>query len=149
MKILYNLNSVEISKLRILDFYLVFPSEISKIRWREQGEIKKTALQLKNIYHDPVNAFQTFRDMQHLQYAAISTLAAANFIDSVKVNDGIIQRTATSIPDDFLLKHHEKESDVEEIIFKFICNDLAAMSLNGVDGLKHRSGLMEYRYDNV
>ncbi|MDI1308626.1 MAG: hypothetical protein PSV17_04230 [Methylotenera sp.] len=148
LKIVQVTKSIEISKLRILDFYLVFPSEISKIRLTEKTEIKKLANNFQNIYHGPVNAYQTFRDMQDLQLAAISTLIASKIIDSEKASLGIIHKTTEPLPEELTFKHDGIE-DEDNKINDFILNYLSKINLNGTDGLKHRTGLMEYRYDNV
>ena len=149
IKIIQISNKIEISKLRILDFYLVYPAEVAKISLpRDQVEIKKIAAKLKNTYHGPVNTFQAFRDMQHLQYAAISTLAASNILDGEKLSSGIIERTNTPLPDFFNYPEQMATSE-ENMIHIFILKTLSEMPLNGTNGLKQRTGLMEYRYDNA
>ncbi len=149
LKLVQHLNDIEVSKLRILDFYLVFPSEVSKVRLSDNNQIKKTATSLQNVFHGPVNATQTFRDMHDLQIAAINSLIASNIIDGAQAELGIIHRTSLQLPDLTIETTDLELSEQENIIFKFILNDLSNLPLNGTDGLKHRTGLMEFRYDNA
>lgn len=149
LKLVAHLNDIEVSKLRILDFYVVFPGEVSKIRLNDAHQIKKTASGLLNIFHGPVNAIQTFRDMHDLQMAAINTLIASNIIDGTKAELGIIHRTTSPLPDLSVKADYLESLEQENIIFNYILNGLADLPLNGADGLKHRTGLMEFRYDNA
>ncbi|KIP15259.1 hypothetical protein KY49_4595 [Burkholderia sp. MSHR3999] len=40
-----------------------------------------------------------------------------------------------------------KASDTDRIVVEYIVKKLASIPLLGNDGLKHRTGLMEHRYD--
>lgn len=139
--------SIEISKLRILDFYLCFPAEVRHVRLpREHAAAKRQATSLINVYHGPVNSMQAFRDLEHIQAAAVKTLAASGIFDAEALSAGLVKRLETPLP-------KELQSQLEVSLAsggdmtKFILSVMSKMPLSGTDGLKHRTGLMEYRYD--
>lgn len=89
-----HLNTVEVDKIRILDFYLIFPSLVAEIRMPPNfSSIKKLARTYANEYHDPISQISTFRDMHQIQIAAIKCLAATGMIEKNSLENGIIQRT--------------------------------------------------------
>lgn len=138
---------LETDKARLLDFYLIFPSAISKIRLPQNlASGRKIAKDLKNSYRDPINSVSSFRELHQIQLAALKCIAASGLIDINKFSKGIIERTEQPIPE-FLLLQIKNFIVTQGDIAKFILNDLSALPLNGPDGLKHRTELLEYRYD--
>lgn len=84
--------------------------------------------------------------MEHIQVAAFRTLAASEIFSPKHFEDGIIVRTETIIPDDFrttLATAKERDKGALDYIVK----GLGSLPLLGDGGLKHRTGLMEHRYD--
>jgi len=138
---------MELSRLRILDFFLCFPGEIRNVRLpQSQSETRKVAKNLVNEYHGPVNVRHTFRDMQHLQYAAFRSLAASGLFDAKEFELGLVSRTDASIPDE-LSRTISATRERDKVAIRCVVDVLGVMPLNGVDGLKARTGLMEHRYD--
>ena len=138
---------IEADKLRILDFYLCFPSEIKEIRLtRGYGDARKLARTLTNKYHGPVNRKLVFRDMKHIQLAAFRTIAASRLANAEEYEAGLIHRTEINFPDE-LEAALQMAAKNQESILNFITGTLAEIPLHGNNGLKHRTGLMEYRYD--
>lgn len=142
-----HINRIEIDKLRILDFYLLFPSIISEVKLpREFQKIKKEAKKLSNIYHDPINHLITFREIQDIQMAALNSLMCAELINKKDLEEGYVVRTNKEIPN-HLLTLIESFLSKNRNIYEFILKDLAALQLTGKNGLKDRTGLLEYKYD--
>jgi hypothetical protein len=142
-------NEIETAKLRIIDFFVLFPAEVRNVRLeKDQLKIKKYAKLLVNRYRGPVNSLQLFRELEHIQAAAVGALAAANLIDKEKLREGVVKRTKIELTGELSEKIKIFFSSLAEIE-KFTLHELSAIPLNGIDGLKHRSALMEYRYDNV
>ncbi|ENY3037314.1 ABC-three component system middle component 5 [Serratia marcescens] len=142
-----HLNTVEVDKIRILDFYLIFPSLVAEIRMPQNfSSIKKLARTYANEYHDPISQISTFRDMHQIQIAAIKCLAATGMIEKNSLENGIVQRTDVAIPDGLLLSMRDFLNEKKDI-YEFIMEKLSQFHLIGRDGLKHRTSLMEYRYD--
>lgn len=138
---------VEVAKLRILDFFLCFPAEIQRVTLpREHKEAKKIAQGASNQYHGPVSMHQAFRDMEHIQLAAFRTLAASRLVAADEYETGLLRRTDVVVPEE-LRASLMKASDENRIVVEYIVKKLASIPLLGNNGLKHRTGLMEHRYD--
>lgn len=145
--ILEKLKVVEVVKLRILDFYFCFPAELKRIRLpRGHNEAKKIAAELANIYHGPVSAIQTFRDMEHIQLAAFRTLAASHLIDAAEFQSGLVRRSELALPQ-YLNEKVAEALGQNNRLTSYVVEKLADLPLLGVDGLKHRTGLLDYKYD--
>ncbi len=142
-------DGIEIERVKILDFYLTFPSAASKIRMPvDLKQLKPAAKSYSNIYRDPINPKITFREMQHIQDAAIKTLAAANIVckDSLKQDKLImvepnLNQELTSSVDNFIMNTSP--------FIHILIQELAQIPLRGESGLKDRTNLMEYRYDTI
>lgn len=139
--------SLEVDKARLLDFYLLFPSAMSKIRLPQTlSRARQIAKATANIYRDPINPSATFRELHHIQEAALKCIAASGIIDIDNYEAGIIVRTELAIPASL-----SKQLDIfvanQEESAQFILNELATIPLKGINGLKDRTELMEYRYD--
>lgn len=141
---------MELEKLRIIDFYLCFPSELSKIQLpRDHPKIRKLARAIENEYHGPVNAARTFTNMKPIQIAAVRMLAASGVFDPHALDTGVVSVTLTQVPDTLaaLVDVDVSRDTLDGALRKYILNDLSRIPLTGTGGLKQRTGLMEYRYD--
>lgn len=144
-----HIKELELDKARILDFYLLFPASIAQIRLPNTLKgIRKTAQSLASVYHDPISPQVTFRDMQQIQETAVRCIAASGLIDVDSLEAGRLLRTETPTPVDLKAKTSEFLLQ-REPISNFVLRQLAEIPLRGEDGLKHRTELMEYRYDIV
>lgn len=143
------LKNLETDKARLLDFYLLFPATIAKIRMPQGGRLAvKQASAMSNVYHDPISPVSTFKEMRHIQEAALKCIAAAGLIDRARYAAGFVTRTEIDIPRELLAQVHQFVA-TRQPIADYVLQSLAEMQLGGNDGLKHRSQLMEYRYDFV
>jgi len=142
-------NSVEFSKLRILDFYFSFPNLVTDIQFPRM----KGIAHLKNIsksfpapYEILPDKKRLFSEIGDFQIQAIHILRAKRII---KENEfGIIE-----------LDEQISNHNIHELLAnsKYIRNDffvdfvkvVESIPLLGKDGLKRRTGLMEYRYDAI
>jgi hypothetical protein len=138
---------VEVDKARLLDFYLLFPASVALIRLpADLRNGRKAAKNIENPYHDPLNPFATFRDMRLIQEVALKCIAASGLIDVNKLGSGFVVRTDKDIPE--MLQNSIKGFlDARQPLADFILQDLSKIPLRGHDGLKHRSEMMEYKYD--
>ena len=143
------IKKLELQKLRILDFFLCFPAELQKIRLPENlKDVRKTAQGFANEYHGPVSMMQSFRDLEHIQLTAYRTLAASGIFDPQEFEAGVIFRTEKELPE----KISQAVANARMITpnaAELVLDRVASIPLTGVDGLKHRSGLLDYRYDVI
>jgi hypothetical protein len=140
-------SETEVDKARLLDFYLLFPAMVASIRLpAAMRDARKLAKAEANVYHDPLNAATTFRELRHIQEAALRCVAASGLIDKVRFEAGYVTRTDLQIPDELKQKVDAfiaQRQPVADVVLK----ELASIPLRGHDGLKHRTDLMEYKYD--
>ncbi|QOV79865.1 hypothetical protein INS04_04770 [Enterobacter asburiae] len=147
MAIIERTGEVEIDKLKILDFYVLFPFLLSNVKMpRQHVKIKQTAERIYNEYHDPLNPEIIFKEMRHIQDAAIKCMLAAGYIGSDELNTGYVVRTDKELPQKLALEMKEF-LDNKEPFSSFIIQSMAKFHLIGPDGLKSRTKLMEHRYD--
>lgn len=141
--------NVEKDKAKILDFYLLYPALLSNARLPNSfRSIKRVSAQKYNPYHDVSDPVSAFRDMQTIQDAALRCMAAAGLIDAESFEKGLVVRTTVKLP--AVLKEMVGSFvAVREPLSGFVLNHLTGIPLNGVDGLKHRTHLLDYRYDFV
>lgn len=145
--IVSKLPNIELDKARLLDFYLLFPSAISKIRLpKTHSSGRQLAKLLANVYRDPINPSATFRELKYIQEAALKCMVASGFVEAKSYEVGLVVRTKLPLPDNMLeaiSAYLEKNLELSE----FVLDELATIPLKGLDGLKDRTGLLEYRYD--
>lgn len=141
-------NEIDLEMLRLCDFYLVFPSEIEKIRLpKELTHGRNIAKAASNLYRNPINTKQTFRDMSEIQVAALRNIAASGLISLDLYERGLAKKNSSHILSNELSEKINSflESNIE--IFNFIINSFMKFPLHGINGLKDRTGLLEHRYD--
>ncbi|HBR4757619.1 TPA: hypothetical protein L9W62_003470 [Klebsiella pneumoniae] len=147
MAIIERAGELEIDKLKILDFYILFPSLLSNVKMpRQFVKVKKMAERFYNEYHDPMNPGMTFKEMRHIQDAAIKCMLAAGYINSDELSNGYVVRTDKELPEKISLEM-KVFLENKEPFSSFIIQNMAKFHLTGPDGLKSRTQLMEHRYD--
>lgn len=136
---------IEIDRIKIIDFYLVFPYLISEIKFpREVSGIKKSFVAYNTKYRKVTNTFVTFQTMQPLQDQAIDYLCLKGYISYS--NDEMVYPTHLINSFNITLRDHyfgEISKDIEQRLFDFLINH----NFYGKDGLKDRTNLMEFKYD--
>ncbi|MDD3471726.1 MAG: hypothetical protein PHS86_02995 [Syntrophaceae bacterium] len=143
------LGDLEIEKARLLDFYLLYPALVAKMKLpRPLRPIARDAAAVANVYHDPSSPATMFRDMRHIQEAALRCIAAAGLIDVRRYENGFVTRTDVVVPDAIRRKIALFIAS-RQPISQFVLKELAAIPLGGSEGLKHRSQLMDHKYDFV
>ncbi|RXH34393.1 ABC-three component system middle component 5 [Bradyrhizobium zhanjiangense] len=136
---------------RILDFYLLFPFKISGIRLIPQHRrFRAVAQHFENRrpYGDQPDDSLVFTRMKPLQVAALDTLAEKQLIDAPNWQQGIALRTQHSIAPPLAARvNRANKADAE--LMEVLTALATEYDLLGRDGLKDRTGLLEYRYDAV
>lgn len=140
-------SALEVDKVRLLDYYLMFPSEVAAIRLSTgTNGIRQQARAFRNVYRDPVSARSTFRDLRCVQDAALRCLTASGHIERQAMEAGFVVRGEANLAED-LVAHLASYRSEREPVATFVLAELAGWPLLGSNGLKDRSGLMEHRYD--
>lgn len=146
------LNDAEVlhyDQLRIVDFYLLFFSRLEAVRLEPRHKfIKKLAAKSPSRYryeHQPDDRF-VFGRMKEIQRAAIRTLVFDGYFDQQKFEHNILAKIEKIVPGDLQCRIEEANIS-DSAAMSALAVLLREYSLSGQQGLKHRSGLLEYRYD--
>jgi len=140
-------HEVELDRLRIWDFYLTFPNEARKIKFPTAlSELKKVFKQKdENPYEDLIDAKKIIERMKPYQIEALHCLASYGLIEAKSLSKNLIVRTEKELPQE-LLENFENISTEKLNIIKLVIG-FAELPLYGQMGLKYRTGLIEFRYD--
>ncbi|MDD3005610.1 ABC-three component system middle component 5 [Flavobacterium sp.] len=138
---------VELERLRIWDYYLAFPNEMTKIKFqKEANDIKKLFPDKPNPYELVLDGKIIFEKMRPYQMTALKTLASHGLIDKAYLSENRITKIKTTLSDEVIGKFEEL-SERESNIIKIMTTYFHNMPLYGEGGLKERTNLLEYRYD--
>lgn len=139
----------EIDKLRILDFYLAFPSELLEIK-RFQGfkKYEKYIRAKSNKYERIIDRKRLFFKMEQIQISAIKALISYGLIDPISFKEGKVKRTEIRLTEQ-LQARLESANEENPNLITLITGPLASMNLNGHLGLKARTNLIEFKYDAI
>ena len=149
LSILESKKNLEIDKLRILDLLLCCPSAVESFSLpKELSYIKVESRKNNNPYRGDFGFKSLFNNLKTTQEGALSCLAASAFISKENLKSGIIKRTILRLPVE-LSNEQKKLIERENLFFNVILEPISQIPLFGPGGLKERSGLMEFRYDNI
>lgn len=142
---------VEVDRLCIFDFYLLFPEHTHTIRLRRSESDLRTqrahAVGARSASYSLVaDGRRLLERMQPSQTAALQALAARGIIsarnllrgEALVTDAALMQHTLASLP---------PLTQREAAVSQWLLHCFATTPLTGEYGLKHRTQLMEYRYD--
>ena len=134
--------------LRMLDFYYLFPSQLKNIKpWpSEIRKMKAQALKIPDQFENLTSPSRTFFELETFQKTAALELISKGVLSKSSFDKGIMELEPDSLPSaytDLLGTDHFLKSDAFEVITK----GLTSVAFSGANGLKYRTGLMEYVYD--
>lgn len=135
--------------LRLLDFYLVFPFRIDSIRllpkhrgYRRLASVYATA----KPYGEQPDDVVIFGRMEPIQAVGLETLASYRILDEAELQADIVVPTGADIPRDLSERVGSANAN-DEALIDFLRVLAIEYPLSGPNGLKARTGLLEYRYD--
>lgn len=133
---------------RLIDFYTLFPYLL-----RLMAQFPSPIHRFKNTFKEIPEPFELLKntkrilyELEHLQSIAIQNLLAKGLLDSESFKSGYLKRTFKSLPEPLTVAIRESRFLREEW-FKVLINEFPKAKFTGSNGLKARTGLMEYRYD--
>lgn len=112
--------------------------------WRKVSKSYVAQAPYGAMPEDPV----IFSRMEPFQRAAASSLVLSGYLTPEAWDQNEVQFTEEAIPDMLKLRCFELNTRMNDIV-EILCQIRARYPLGGRDGLKDRSGLLEYRYDTV
>jgi hypothetical protein len=151
IEITKELGELTIDQARILDFYLLFPFRSGEIKLiaghRKYKRVASDFMHLKP-YGELPSSFVLFSRMQNIQVAALDTLVDNGYLAVDKYAHKIIKSTGKIAAPEISVRINELNSE-QSILVEFIRVLTTEYSMYGRDGLKARTGLLEYRYDTI
>jgi hypothetical protein len=146
-----NQTVLEIERVRIWDFYLLFPNKIHEIRLKQDESdirrIRKTFIKNSNNPYDRINeSKKIFEKIKPYQLAALNCIASYGIIDKSFLNQQRISIINKDILTEFV-KKFEDLSPKEKNVIALMTSHFNQVSLFGTDGLKSRTNLIESKYD--
>jgi hypothetical protein len=141
--------NIEFAKLRIIDFYFVFPHLVDEISFpRMQGtkQIKAMSKSFPKPFESLPNKKRLFSEMGDFQIQAIRILSSKNIL--LEDKSGIVSK-GNYFSNDCISDLLYNNIYIEEKFFSNLVNICFEIPLLGNSGLKMRTGLMEFRYDAV
>ncbi|QHI68771.1 ABC-three component system middle component 5 [Tichowtungia aerotolerans] len=139
-------NSYELDKMRILDFYMVFPSLINAMKMPQSARKYRKHFKSVTSYEDKGNPKSLFQRAEPYQMLAVKYLQALEVIDETQIQLGVICRTKKELPKELRDSISTRTQSMQDVV-KFLVEELAGVQLSGDGGLKARTKLMEYQYD--
>lgn len=146
LALLYKSNlEFTVEQIRIFDFMIAFP-EMIHIATLPRGT-RKGKRTSSNPYISPKNYKKIFYITENFQISALNYLASASVIEKNKYSENIVAlSTNTNLSQEIIYEIEHLDTSTSSVID--ICiNNLYPIPVDGEGGLKHRSKVMEHRYD--
>lgn len=142
---------IEVDRIRIWDFYLLFPYKVHDIRLkREEKEVRSLRKQYLRKGYNPYNEIMSdrkiFEKLQTYQLSALTCLASYNIIDKESLALNRVKISSKEILAE-LLSNYEDPSATESNVITIMTSYFYKLSLFGGAGLKNKTNLMESKYD--
>lgn len=144
----YKEEEISFDKLRIWDFYLTFPAQVRDIAFPADLRNLK-----EKVFKDKTNPYEELSDpkgifdrMKTYQFSAVKCLASYGFVDSKQLIKNKVKKTGKQIPEELLKQLNNPSSESNNII-KLVTSDFINLPLLGKEGLKARTGLLDFKYD--
>lgn len=143
--------SIDVDKVRIWDFYLLFPQKVYGIHMRrddsEYLNLRKIYIQKSNNpYEYSGDNRKLFERLKPYQMTALSSLVSYGVIDREQfLNKKLV--ICDNLKFQKLITDLEPLDTKEANVLSFMSLFTKEMSLSGENGLKQRTELMEFRYD--
>lgn len=141
-------HDISFKQLKIADFYYLFPHFLKEIKpWPSDIKSKKKLIMhTKQPFEKTPNKKKLFFDLDVIQKQALITLSSKGIVDIESYKNGNIKLKIENIPTILSLEiQNDRFRKSNE--FNVIANGICISKWDGATGLKFRTGLMEYKYD--
>jgi hypothetical protein len=130
--------------LRLMDFYYVYPHLLKKVkRPRPLAKYSEAIDSVDEAFEVTPNPTSLFYELCRMQDSAFRSLEQKSLIS---LSGGDIKLNYDRLPES-LLKNFASDEFSGTEFFKALVGAFPVLKMNGKDGFKDRSGLMEFRYD--
>jgi hypothetical protein len=140
-------SDMETDRAKLLAYYMVFPESLAELRLPPQlGKWKRRYSPLINHYYSSAPHSIAFARTGGSFDSAIRLLVAKGVYDRSAVAVGRLTLVTSRVSESLHEIATRLDSEESELL-RFLVVGLRDIPLHGPDGLKHRSGLLEHRYD--
>ena len=141
--------AMEYDRIRIIDYYMCFPKELlSRSLPRTYGsQLKKRAKIIPTGYEDSFSISQAFQQMTEIHRQVIMDMVSKGLIQRKPYQEGILLASTSSATRSLLKEVSDEWKQKDNGWNLLVVEALSDIHLNGKNGLKDRSGLLEFRYD--
>lgn len=140
---------LEVEKLQIVDFYLVFPEHLISFRLPKKFiKWKRFPIKIDNGYKNKQHQKTLFLSYLKTSRISMEMLLAKGLINDEAYNQGVVELSSVSECEELDCLSEQFNNRMSDY-FCFISQLAGEVSLYGRDGLKDRSGLLEYRNDVI
>ncbi len=134
-------------KIRILDFYFLFPWLLHKVSLpREDFIFKKVLKSFAETYEQVDDPHKLFIRLEPFQIASLRYLSSGNLIDAGKLAEDKVFRTDKPLPSVLLDAIKQSHSENSQLI-DFLIGPFFDIEFYGRKGMKARTKLLESKYD--
>jgi len=142
---------IELDRLRIWDFYILFPSKIHEIvLTRKEKDIKIILKQYVSKENNPYELIlenrKVFEKIKPYQLSALNCLASYGIIDKELLQLNRVSIVSKEVLKDYTEKFEEL-SPKEKNLIAILTSHFYQIPMFGEDGLKNRTQLMVSKYD--
>lgn len=139
--------SIEPERLRIFDFYFLFPHEITFIRVAKLQVPLKLKFSNYPQYEAISNPAKVFYRLEPVFENSLKTLVAAGILVSeTKKKASVVYRSAFAVPKALEVALANRKQESADVI-QFLTSELYPFPLQGPDGLKARTNLLPSKND--
>jgi hypothetical protein len=140
---------IEFDRLRIIDFLLCFPHELETCRLpaARSAELRKMIRRVPCTYEDSSSIRQGFRQISKVQGQVAMDMVSKGVLQGTAYREGLlipsVDISTSGLIDEVVELWENRKAEWRHLAV----DALLSIPLNGHNGLKARSGLLEYRYD--
>lgn len=140
-------NQLEWDKLKILDFYYLFPHFMhDKQLPRNKVASKAVLKKMSKPYETLPEPKRLFFSLKNIHNETVHALVGKQIFDKDSFTKNLIQLGKERVPD-LLIRQIEQSQRRKTNWYRLITEVLSKQPLKGKTGLKARTNLMEFRYD--
>ena len=139
--------TLTIDAARIADYFLVYPYKMADFKFPAEFKSVRTAVKAtENPYRHANGNRAVFERMKPIFFAAVSGLAAAGILNGAALKHGTLALDDMPALGE-LAAAVQRYRARQTAVGQFVLTDFLEIPAAGENGLKHRSNLIEHRYD--
>lgn len=147
--------SLEVDRLRIYDFFYLFPYKVASIKIKKnEANLRKSKKEICTKKINPYNEIKEdriiFERLKSYQLSALKYIASYGVIDSDQLIENTIKIKDQNKLNKFIsLFEYSSKDTSKNTIINWLFENFNDIPMSGEYGLKYRTNLMEWKYDRT